>query len=721
MHKKLFFIFFPFLLLLSAWSTNPSVNTEIFVGSGDQRNPQVIEDGQSGFFVFWQDEFGIYCQKINSNGEKSWAETGKKLVNGEHQSYIARSDKNGGSYLVYSETGADWYIQYIYIIRLDSNCEQIWVNNQLGGVYEFLTDARTDSDGNLIISTSGEDVCEYYYDYYFSVYMLRIDGSIIGTGGKNCLAENTKHLILEDNNGGYFAAWEDTKDTYRNIFARRTNWTGDQGGIFSNLKISDLNTTQSLLNISNDGSGGIIIFFEAGSALYAQRISGAGNLLWGSSGLLLQNSGKFWNAMAVPSVSGNVLMFWNDNGNIYTARADEYGNMIWNYILAGTGSEKGLINAIPDSYNNAIVAWTDEANAEKQQLFAQKISPSGSYLWVPHGVLITNSSSYSDVSLITDENSGAVFVWKDIRNYYNDVYSQKICQNGKLGYPSSDLTATIKANRSGGIMPAEITFDGSESVCPDCTINSYEWLFQDGSQGSGEYITHTFKLCATQKVWLKITDNKNRDAWAERTVIIYPRNEISASISIDANTMKANGRESTTLDMVLFSKGKRPIYINLSPTISLSSGSITPSVLKPSEYGVYHSTLISGEPGIATLDIIVDGYNLGTVNVEFTWLLPPINLTAETFLNRSLAAANRSVILNWLPNPADIYTPQKYYIYRSEDDGEFLFVGSVPANVFTYRDDHLSIEKKYTYAIKTLDSENDISDFSQTMTIDPLR
>jgi hypothetical protein len=152
----------------------------------------------------------------------------------------------------------------------------------------------------------------------------------------------------------------------------------------------------------------------------------------------------------------------------------------------------------------------------------------------------------------------------------------------------------------------------------------------------------------------------------------------------------------------------------------VSSGTINVNMLKPNDEGMYHTVLVSGDPGIATVTVKVDGQELATVYISYTWPLPPMNLSAHDEVDRSLFQAKRSVIITWAANPGEIYTPKNYRIYRSDDGSDFVLAGTTNANVFSFKDTNLSADKRYAYYVKMVDSQGDISDPSAQVTLEPL-
>lgn len=74
----------------------------------------------------------------------------------------------------------------------------------------------------------------------------------------------------------------------------------------------------------------------------------------------------------------------------------------------------------------------------------------------------------------------------------------------QLKSPQADFTITPEE----AFTDESVTFDASGSS-DDRDITYYAWYFGDGTEGSGEKITHKFKSAGTYKVTLIVTDNDN--------------------------------------------------------------------------------------------------------------------------------------------------------------------------------------------------------------------
>ncbi|MEA2710870.1 MAG: hypothetical protein QOF78_3471 [Phycisphaerales bacterium] len=69
-------------------------------------------------------------------------------------------------------------------------------------------------------------------------------------------------------------------------------------------------------------------------------------------------------------------------------------------------------------------------------------------------------------------------------------------------------TAVATANKTSGLKPLAVTFDGGGSNDPDGDTLSYSWNFGDGQTGTGKTITHTFANDGKFNVVLTVNDGR---------------------------------------------------------------------------------------------------------------------------------------------------------------------------------------------------------------------
>jgi hypothetical protein len=115
----------------------------------------------------------------------------------------------------------------------------------------------------------------------------------------------------------------------------------------------------------------------------------------------------------------------------------------------------------PDGMGGAFVAWADNRNGNAD-IYAQRLSVSGTPLWTANGVPVCTDPSYLDyIDICADGAGGAIVVWIDQRNGNNDVYAQRIGPNGTRRWTSNGV-----------------------AICTDANNQNYPHLAPDGAGGA---------------------------------------------------------------------------------------------------------------------------------------------------------------------------------------------------------------------------------------------
>jgi len=92
-----------------------------------------------------------------------------------------------------------------------------------------------------------------------------------------------------------------------------------------------------------------------------------------------------------------------------------------------------LFRVTSDGNAGAIISWENYDLFPAVPLVAQRISSSGTVMWLAGGVRLCNSSGGQfDHDAVVDSVGGAMFVWEDRRSGESDIYAQRINQNGSL-------------------------------------------------------------------------------------------------------------------------------------------------------------------------------------------------------------------------------------------------------------------------------------------------
>ncbi len=112
---------------------------------------------------------------------------------------------------------------------------------------------------------------------------------------------------------------------------------------------------------------------------------------------------------------------------------------IQNLPLCTAQNEQHFPVLVTDGKDGAIVAWSDARNANRD-IFAQRVTDTGTALWKPDGIPICDlPSSQSWPLIVSDTKEGAILVWGDTRHGNQDSYAQRIDADGNTLWRSKGI------------------------------------------------------------------------------------------------------------------------------------------------------------------------------------------------------------------------------------------------------------------------------------------
>jgi PKD repeat protein len=97
-------------------------------------------------------------------------------------------------------------------------------------------------------------------------------------------------------------------------------------------------------------------------------------------------------------------------------------------------------------------------------------------------------------------------------------------------------TAVLSSSTAAGNAPLNVTFNGTSSTTPNSSIVSYSWTFGDGSQATGETISHTFTTAGTYYTQLTVVDSQGLSDTASTPIVVIgsaPANEKPIAVIAD--------------------------------------------------------------------------------------------------------------------------------------------------------------------------------------------
>jgi Secretion system C-terminal sorting domain len=381
--------------------------------TGDQINVQITADGAGGAIVVWEDnrptEFsttGIYAQRVNSSGQVQWTAGGIDVsapdLIGNQEAQVL-SDGSGGAFISWDGAFGG------YAAHVNSAGARQWLDTLYT---QDITSDKIISDGAGGLIATWCDERPYYRTFDINnledIYAQRINAGgqeLWGSGGVLvCGAPQlqTSPTLVTDGSNGAIICWSDFRnDTTILIYSQRVDGSGHRmwinGSDSNGVALCQSTETQDYASAASDGAAGAIVTWDDDrDNIYAQRISGAGALLWGSSAATVASSVNF--------------------------------------------APQSYPELTSDGSGGAILAWEDNRNngSDLTDVYAQRINSDGQAQWTANGVAVSTAKhEQANPTLVSNGNSGAIILWTDWRNYSNnnsggDLYVQLVSGGGSL-------------------------------------------------------------------------------------------------------------------------------------------------------------------------------------------------------------------------------------------------------------------------------------------------
>jgi hypothetical protein len=205
-------------------------------------------------------------------------------------------------------------------------------------------------------------------------------------------------------------------------------------------QVIDLYDSPSAWDVAPDGSGGVLVGWNAYDSMFTlrsriQRITAGGTVLWGSDGHLIAG----W--VAPPRVLPD------GSGGAYAIISDDFG-LTYGQHLNSAGGETwvggGILLQDADTYPNlctfdvCISGGALHLVQGVEDLHVQRVDINGNLLWGTNGLTITSLPGWQDGASIASDGLGGVLV-----AYLDHYYSQ-------VSDPNAHALSVTRLNSSGG-------------------------------------------------------------------------------------------------------------------------------------------------------------------------------------------------------------------------------------------------------------------------------
>ncbi len=223
--------------------------------------------------------------------------------------------------------------------------------------------------------------------------------------------------------GGCYVGWFDTAFGGYQVFLQRLDAGGTELWPHNGILVSDnpQDTWLTDWDLISDSAGNAVLAFvdiRAGGDfdVYAYKIDGDGNFLWGADGIALTVDTGFEATPRLAEMSdGSFVFVWTADGGVGVKKLSAAGEQQLAFSITSSGETPGWPRVVAAESGAFIISWVrNTAYSGIKHIRAQKYNSLGQAQWGPSPKAIFDAGSvpiaYEPV-LRPDGAGGAVFAW----------------------------------------------------------------------------------------------------------------------------------------------------------------------------------------------------------------------------------------------------------------------------------------------------------------------
>jgi len=206
------------------------------------------------------------------------------------------------------------------------------------------------------------------------------------------------------------------------------------------------NTTQQNPKLVGDAQGNYILAWEDGRSgyhnIFCQKIDKNGSLLWTNDGIAAGPARGNQNFLrAVSDGAGGAILVWQDyrqgNSDIYAQRISPSGTLLWGSAgvpVSRAPDGQFAPEIVSDGVGGTIITWHDYRSGSGEDIYAQHIDGGGRPVWDEDGIPISTGPGTQWYPKISGDGAGgAIIAWTDgrISSSDNNIYAQRIDASGR--------------------------------------------------------------------------------------------------------------------------------------------------------------------------------------------------------------------------------------------------------------------------------------------------
>ena len=261
--------------------------------------------------------------------------------------------------------------------------------------------------------------------------------------------------------GSMYVSWFSSEDNNYNVRLQHLDANGNPLFAPGGLLVSDQPQMSWLTDYSltADPAGYAVVVFQdvrnTDNNVVAYRVSPAGEMIWGDDGLMLSNSDAFdVNPQVCATEAGNIVFAWPSQGAtnvVMLQKVSPAGDLLWGnngITLSATEIAYTFPFLHPAGGDHVFLIWHKETGpfwAANRGLYVQKLDIDGSFMW-PDDVEVfppVGSGAVITLDFCPDDAGGIVFTkyGNDAGTHFN-CWVQHMSAAGTLTMPVNTYVST---------------------------------------------------------------------------------------------------------------------------------------------------------------------------------------------------------------------------------------------------------------------------------------
>jgi len=434
------------------WPVDVRVNSD----ERDAYEPAIAVGSDGTAVVVWHGCSGICAQKIDPKGGKLWptdvqVSSGPATVSNPKVAL----DASGAIFVVWEDRRGRSDASDIYGQRLNPAGDRLWsedvrVNSDVGSaIQEFPSIAVDGTQRAVIVWRDRRNNDADIYAQMLDAAGARSWGSDVRVNSDDNPADQTLPSVAISDNGVAIVAWQDKRNSRREIFAQKLTGSGVKlwsADVQVNLTPTGEDQQYPAIAANTSGYAGIIWYgYRSGQAgIYAQRLDSSGARQWPTDAHIDSGGATASIYLNLPAVSvvpdGRMVIAWTGVGagspDVYAQKLDLDGSRLWGGEVrvntnGGVADQTDPAVAV-DRDGNALIAWSD-ARSGSNDIYAQRLDAAANKLWSAAVRVDSHRGSVNagHTAVALDASAGdALVAWGDDRRGDWDVYVQRLALSG---------------------------------------------------------------------------------------------------------------------------------------------------------------------------------------------------------------------------------------------------------------------------------------------------